>query len=143
MKNLRVRGIKMLIKKESIPKVANPEMNMIHEEEVELVNKLYDALKEGDIEKSDKLLKEFLESVEAHFSDEEEMMVESGYWARAMHKSEHDTMRQKLKELYEKWEKNKNPEEVIKFLEEEYVPWLNLHISRWDSETAVHLGDTF
>ena len=132
----------MLIDKTKIPQVANMDMNMIHAEEVDVVNKLYDTLKEGDIEKADELLKEFLNSVEAHFSEEEEMMVEAGYWARAMHKSEHDSMREKLHKLYESWQKNKNPEEVIKFLENEYAPWLNLHISRWDSETAVHLGDS-
>ncbi len=133
----------MLIKKEDLPRVANYEMNLIHQDEVEIVNKLYDALKENKIDEADKLLKEFLENVEMHFSEEEEMMVESGYWARAMHKSEHDTMRGKLKELYEKWQKNKDPQEVIEFLEKEYVPWLTLHISRWDAETAMHLGDTF
>ncbi|RUM50968.1 MAG: bacteriohemerythrin [Hydrogenothermus sp.] len=132
----------MLIKKEDIPKVSNMDMNIIHEVEVELVNKLYDALKENKLEDVEKLFEEFLKEVEDHFSEEEEMMVESGYWARAMHKAEHDTMREKLNNLYENWKNNKNPQEVINFLETEYAPWLNLHISRWDSETAMHIGDS-
>ena len=132
----------MLIDKRSIPQVSNIEMNMIHADEVDLVNKFYDALKEGNIEKADTLFKEFLNSVEEHFSEEEQMMIEGQYWARAMHKSEHDTMREKLHNLYENWKKNKNPQEVIEFLEKEYAPWLNLHISRWDAETAMHIGDT-
>jgi hemerythrin len=132
----------MLIDLKKIPQVSNMDMNMIHADEVKTVNQLYDALKDGDIEKADELLKEFINHVEIHFSEEEEMMIESSYWARAMHKSEHDTMREKLQNLYENWQKNKNPQEVIEFLEKEYAPWLNLHISRWDAETAMHIGDT-
>lgn len=56
-----------------------------------------------------------MKEAEDHFS-EEEMIVESGYWARAMHKAEHDTIREKLNNLYENWENNKNPQEVINFL---------------------------
>lgn len=63
----------------------------------------------------EKLFEEFLKEAEDHFS-EEEMIVESGYWARAMHKAEHDTIREKLNNLYENWENNKNPQEVINFL---------------------------
>lgn len=132
----------MLINKKEIPQVSNVEMNMIHADEVDIANKFYDILKEGNIEEADRLFKEFLKNVEEHFSEEEQMMIESRYWARAMHKSEHDTMREKLYNLYENWKENKSIQEVIEFLEREYAPWLNLHISRWDAETAMHIGDS-
>ncbi len=133
----------MLIKKDAIPKVSNEVMNIIHSVEIDLVNKLYEAVLENDVKKVDKLLKEFIQEVEEHFSEEEEMMLESGYWGRNMHKAEHDTMREKLEKLKIDWEKDKNTEKIKEFLENEYSPWLNLHISRWDAETAMYLGDSY
>jgi len=47
-----------------------------------------------------------------------------------------------VKELGENWAKNKNPQEVQDFLEGEFKHWMVLHVARWDSETAMHLGDS-
>ncbi|NPA52006.1 MAG: hemerythrin family protein [Aquificae bacterium] len=132
----------MLLKKEELPQVANPMMNILHEEEVEIVNQLHDALKAKDIEKADHMFKVFLEDIEDHFSTEEDMMRESRFFAYQMHKGEHDTMKQKIYQLYEDWKQTRNFEDLIKFLEDEFKPWLILHISRWDAETAMHVGDT-
>jgi len=39
-----------------------------------------------------------------------------------MHKAEHDSMRQKVKALMERWKKNKKPEEISQFIKERLVP---------------------
>ena len=70
------------------------------------------------------------------------MMEESQFYAYMIHKTEHDTMRGKLKDLQEAWDKNKNPQAVKVFLEDEFKRWIVLHVARWDSETAMHLGDS-
>ena len=132
----------MLIEVKDVQQVANAMMNILHEEEIKIVNDFHDAVLARDIEKIDELFKVLQFDVEDHFSTEEEMMEESKFYAMQIHKSEHDTMRQKLADLQESWKKNKEPEEIRRFLEDEFKHWLVLHIARWDSETAMHLGDT-
>lgn len=132
----------MLINKRDVQQVSNAMMNMLHEEEIEIVNDFHDAVLAKDIEKTDELFKVLLYDVEDHFSTEEDMMEESQFYAAQIHKAEHDTMRKKIKELHENWGKDKNSEEVQTFLEGEFKNWLVLHVARWDSETAMHLGDS-
>ena len=132
----------MLIEVKDVQQVANVMMNILHEEEIQIMNDFHDAVLAKDMEKIDELFKVVQFDVEDHFSTEEAMMEESKFYAMQMHKSEHDTMRKKLNTLQENWERNREPEEIRKFLEEEFKHWLVLHISRWDSETALHLGDS-
>jgi len=132
----------MLMQKQDVQQVSNAMMNMLHEEEIDIINDFHDAVLAKDIEKIDELFKVVEFDIEDHFTTEEEMMEESKFYAMQMHKSEHDTMRKKLKKTQDEWEKHKDPKEVQKFLEGEFKHWIILHISRWDSETAMHLGDS-
>jgi len=132
----------MLMQVRDVQQVSNAMMNMLHEEEIEIINDFHDAVIAKDIEKIDELFKVVEFDVEDHFSTEEEMMEQSKFYAMQMHKSEHDTMRKKLKNIKENWKANQNPQAVQDFLEGEFKHWIILHISRWDSETAMHLGDS-
>lgn len=130
------------MKKNDVQQVSNAMMNMLHEEEIDIINDFHDAVLSRDIDKIDELFKVVQFDVEDHFSTEEEMMEACQFYALQMHKSEHDTMRKKLKMIQEHWEQFKDPQEVQRFLEEEFKHWIMLHIARWDSETAMHLGDS-
>ncbi len=132
----------MLMQVSDVQLVSNDMMNMLHEEEIEIINDFHDAVIAKDIEKIDELFDVVLFDVEDHFSTEEEMMEQSKFYAAQIHKSEHDTMRGKLKKVHERWKIEKGPLEVQDFLENEFKKWIKLHISRWDSETAMHLGDS-
>ena len=132
----------MLIQMKDIQKVSNAIMNLLHEEELKIINDFHDAALAKDLDKIDELFKVVQYDIEDHFSTEEEMMEESKFYAMQIHKSEHDTMRKKIEQLHEDWKNNRNPKEIVRFLEEEFKHWLVLHISRWDSETAMHLGDS-
>ncbi|MEA1879246.1 MAG: hemerythrin family protein [Campylobacterota bacterium] len=132
----------MLMPREAVQQVSNAMMNMLHEEEIDIINDFHDAVIAKDIDTIDALFKVVQFDVEDHFSTEEEMMEQGKFYALQMHKSEHDTMRKKLKDVQEDWDKNKNPKAVKTFLEDEFKHWIILHISRWDSETAMHIGDT-
>jgi hemerythrin len=131
----------MLIKPNDIQKVANMFFNAIHEDEIEIVNQLYEALRNKDTENADKLMDELLVDLEEHFSTEEELMREADFFGYPMHKAEHDRMRAEFKRVYDKWKKDKNPIEVKRFLEDKLAPWLKLHVAQWDSVTAMHIGD--
>lgn len=132
----------MLIKDKEIQHVSNAMMNILHEEEIRIINEFHNAVVAKDREKIDELFKVVQFDVEDHFSTEEAMMEESKFYAMQMHKSEHDTMRKKLAQLQASWESHRDPEEIQSFLEDEFKHWLVLHVARWDSETAIHLGDS-
>lgn len=132
----------MLLRKEDVQQVSNDVMNMLHEEEIEIINDFHDAVLAKDIEKIDELFPVVEFDVEDHFSTEEEMMEQSKFYGIQMHKSEHDTLREKLKKLKEHWGTYKDPKEVKRFLEDDFKHWMILHVARWDSETAMHIGDT-
>lgn len=130
----------MLINKQDLQQVANQEMNMLHEEEIDVFNDFHDAILARDIEKIDELFKVVLFDVEDHFSTEEQMMEENNYSFFQVHKNDHDTMREKLAKFHKRWEVLKSPKELQGFLETEFKQWLMLHISKWDSEMALHLS---
>ncbi len=59
----------MLIKENEIPRVALNDMNKVHDVEIEIVNKLYDAImKNEDIAEILKYFDEFLNDVINHFT---------------------------------------------------------------------------
>ncbi len=130
----------MLLQARDVRKVSNELMNMLHEDEMEAVNNLYDAVLARDIEKIDELFKIFILETEAHFSTEEDMMKQAEFDGFQLHKSDHDTMRAKIKNYHERWEILKGPKELRGFLEKEYKKWVTLHISKWDADAALHLG---
>ena len=132
----------MLLRKEDVQQVSNDMMNMLHDEEIEIINNFHDAVLAKDIEKIDELFPVVEFDVEDHFSTEEEMMEQSQFYGMQMHKSEHDTLRGKLKKLKEHWLAHKDPKAVKTFLEDDFKHWMVLHVARWDSETAMHIGDT-
>ena len=63
----------MLIQIHEIQQVANEVMNMLHEEEIAVINEFYDAVSAKDIEKIDELFKVVLFDVEDHFKTEEDI----------------------------------------------------------------------
>jgi hemerythrin len=52
-------------------------------------------------------------------------------------------MRQEVRALRENWKKNTNPQEISDFIKERLIPWLMLHIARWDSTPLYILGIEF
>lgn len=132
----------MLLKPEDIQRVSNDMMNMLHTEEVEIINQFHKAVLAKDLAKIDELFPVVEFDIEDHFSTEEAMMEESQFYGMQMHKSEHDTLRKKLKKVKEQWLAHKDPKAVKAFLEDEFKHCMVLHVARWDSETAMHIGDT-
>ncbi|MEJ5339242.1 MAG: bacteriohemerythrin [Aquificaceae bacterium] len=130
-----------MLELKDLPKVANELFNTLHEEELEIIRELYSACEKGKRDEVDRLMDILLYDVEDHFSTEEDLMKEAEFFAYPMHKAEHDSMRKDLKALYLSWKSSGDMREVKDFIEERLIPWLLLHISRWDSVTAVHIGD--
>lgn len=130
----------MLIQENEIQQVANEMMNILHTDELALINSFYDAVSAKDIDKIDALFKELMAEMEAHFKTEEDMMVQSAYPDMQMHKRDHDVMREKLKKFHKRWEVLKGPKELQGFLVKDFKKWYTQHISKWDAQTAPNIG---
>jgi len=129
----------MLIQEREVQQVINPIMNMLHEEELEIINNFHDAVIAKDIETIDTLFKEVILNVEDHFKTEEEMMDQQNYAHAQVHKGDHDLMRKKLEKFHKRWEVLKGPKELKTFLEKDFKKWYIQHVSKWDTQTAMAL----
>lgn len=130
----------MLIQEHEVQQVANAMMNMLHQDELEVINNFYAAIKSKDIEAADELFGQFLAEVETHFKTEEEMMEQVAYGDAGMHKNDHDAIRKKLEKFKKRWDVLKGPTEIQGFLEKDFKKWYTQHIAKWDSQAAPHLG---
>lgn len=130
----------MLIQASEIQKVTNEVMNMLHEDELEIINEFHDAVKAKDVEKVDELFPGFLAEIEVHFKSEEDMMAQTSYPDAQMHINDHDAIRKKLEKFKKRWDVLKGPTELLGFLENDFKKWYTQHISKWDSQTATHIG---
>ncbi len=135
----------MLLDISQIPRVALERMNKVHEEEIKILNQLYEAIEEfqkgeGSLEDIDKKFEEFFQDVLKHFSSEQEMMEQYNFFAYPMHRGEHDMVLGQLHNLKKRWEKEKNPELIKSYVEKEFLPWLMNHIQTMDTVTAHFLS---
>lgn len=127
----------VLIDAKELPKVDYQGMNRVHEKEIEILNKLFQALENGaPFEELDSLFKEFLKDVEEHFSYEENLMRKSFFFAYDCHFGEHNRVRQELSDLKEKWEREKTPQILKDYLEKVFRPWIFEHVETMDTVTA-------
>ena len=131
----------MILSPEELPKVAVEDMNNIHTTELEILNSLYEAILNGNLEEVDRLLNEFIKDVEEHFSFEQNLMEKYNFFAYPMHKGEHDRVRMELDSLKKQWDKNKNPELIKAYIENHFVPWLINHVQTMDTVTAMFLSN--
>ncbi len=132
----------MLLSEKELPKVAVNKMNEIHNEEINIVNKLYqEILNNGNLETIIALFDEFLKDVENHFSFEQSLMEKYNFFAYPMHRGEHDRVLYELRSL-EKLLKEKNNVEVVKdYLENHFKPWIINHVMTMDTVTAMYLSN--
>ncbi len=130
----------MILSMNDIPMVAVNKMNSIHEKELEILNKLYEAVKNKEDENTiNTYLDEFIKDVEEHFSFEQGLMEKYGFFAYIPHKMEHDRVRMELAQLKKNWEKSKNPDLIKTYIEEHFVPWIVNHVQTMDTVTAMYL----
>jgi hemerythrin len=132
----------MLIKENEIPRVALNDMNKVHEVEIEIVNKLYDAIVENrDITEILKYFDEFLNDVINHFTFEQGLMEKYNFFAYPIHRAEHDRVLYELKSL-EKILKEKGDIKTVKdYLENVFKPWIINHVQTMDTVTAMYLSN--
>ena len=109
------------------------EVDEQHKKLVEIVNRLYDAMRQGKgKEVLGGIFVELIDYTQYHFQTEERMFSQHNYPGAAAHIKEHEDLTEKALELKEKFEAGKITIslEVMKFLS----TWLAEHIQGSDME---------
>ncbi|MEA1983041.1 MAG: hemerythrin family protein [Campylobacterota bacterium] len=130
-----------MISQEQLPMVAIPSMNDTHLEEMIIVNKLENACRVHAIPEVAAALKELHEHTIEHFSGENEMMEKAKFPAYATHKAEHDRHLHELASLRKYFDKNRDPNAVIAYIDGNLVKWMLHHIETMDTVTANFLKE--
>jgi hemerythrin len=117
-----------------------PEIDSQHENVIELVNGLHEALVGGaDKAARDSLLSQLLEGMRSHCAFEEESMLRYGYPGYLAHKSEHDRLKHNLVDLIERY---RNGELVLSIaVVMELRCWATIHIEKSDKPLGAFLID--
>lgn len=129
-----------------MPEVAREDMNAVHAEEIELVNRLgalVDAVAAGAAtpQQLTEALHEWRVHTQAHFDNEHRIMEESGFPAYPVHRAEHERVLAQLDALIEAWEQTQEIEPVRAFLFETWPAWFDNHVNTMDFATA-HFAST-
>jgi hemerythrin len=122
---------------ENVPRVAFEEMNAVHAEEVEQLNRIEALLDvnapEGELSEA---LEAFFEHTRAHFANEERLMRDVGFPAFQMHKAEHDRALNEFQLVMMEWRNRKDDTVIRDYICGETPQWLHQHIATMDTVTA-------
>jgi len=134
----------MLIDKQEIPQVAMNFMNEVHDEDVKIINTLFELLLAYEKEPNDENFnaindqyKHWYAHTIEHFKGEEVKMRELNFPPYPMHKSEHDNALQRMDEVYKDFKEHKNIQALKIYFIEEVPTWLMQHIQTMDNITAT------
>ena len=81
-------------------------MDIVHKNEMMIINNLYDVILDKDIKEISKHLNEFNKDIINHFSFEEQIMQKYNYKKYEYHKEAHKNIYKKFKKEYDYWFKN-------------------------------------
>lgn len=134
----------MLIENNDIPVVAMDFMNVVHKEDVEIINVLFNLILVYDIEQNEEnyraintQYKKWLAHTVAHFEGEEVKMRELRFPPYHVHKGEHDNALIRMNTVFKNWEQSRNIQALKMYLIEEVPVWLTNHIRTMDTVTAM------
>lgn len=111
-----------------------------HKKLVSIVNRLYDAMKEGKgREVLGEVFSELIEYTKFHFKSEEEVMLKYDFPGYREHLEEHNKLTKEVMELKEKYDKGNIfiTTEILAFLKD----WLAHHILETDKKYGPFLKE--
>lgn len=136
---------KTILDVETIPHVEIGFMNDTHFEEIEMVKglgKLISAYQEKDTHTDDEIaqislnLRNWLDHTIPHFQRENELMLETGFPAYAIHSEEHEIALNLMKTRVQTWEQNKDIELIADYVFTLWPAWFSAHVNSMDMMTA-------
>ncbi|MBA4382033.1 MAG: hypothetical protein C0406_05650 [Sideroxydans sp.] len=88
----------------------------------------------------DAKLSEFLRHIEVQFAAEEQAMLATGFKPHDAHKAEHDRVVKKLAYRIEQWQKTREVQLMLEYIETELADWFVKHVNTRDYITARFLS---
>lgn len=133
-----------VLDKREIPVLALDSMNVVHDEEVELVNQLDEVLcayreNRGSAEAVDQALGALVNHMREHFAGEESRMRAANFPAYMMHKSDHNCVIGEAQAVYEDWAARRDTELLHAYLYDTLREWFLRHVATMDTVTAQFL----
>lgn len=121
-------------KDDCIPTLKHKEINDVHFEEIDLLNRLHELLVGKGVtdEAINKSISDIQDLTVHHFSFEETLMQQYDYPDYEMHKYCHDAFLKDLGDVVKKWYKEKDRAQLQTFLEKDIIEWLTDHIENFD-----------
>ena len=133
----------MLLDIDALPSVEMDFMNEVHQEDIEIINNLFEALLAYEHApdtvhafKVSTLFETWYTHTISHFEGEELKMREMGFPPYMMHKGEHDRTLAHMKMLLDQWKQTHEVKPLKIYLIEELPHWLTSHILTMDTVTA-------
>lgn len=134
----------MLFDLENVSRVAFQDMNEVHIEELQLVNKIHDYLmssKDHDHKKIEGMLEEFAFHLRDHFLFEEDMMRETNCPIISCHEGEHKRVQKIMFQIFKEYALTKNVNLLKFYFEIEFKSWIENHLLTMDAVTGAYLND--
>jgi hemerythrin len=123
-----------------LPQVAMPFMNVVHQEELELVEKLLaQAENRAEAQTIDQQLAAWVAHTEAHFAREERLMDEYNFFAYPMHQMAHEQALQQLCAVQRQWQEQHDHALLTAYILQ-WREWLQQHVGSMDFVTAHFLS---
>ena len=130
----------MLIIEKHLPTVLLESMNKTHNDELEIILKLYDAANKSNLELSFKILNELITHTAKHFASEEVLMQESNFPDLSEHRFAHNKHLLDLQAIQSFYEMTNDIKSLITYIEDSLSPWIMEHIEDMDSIAAEFLN---
>lgn len=129
----------MLITQEQLPSIELSSMNETHNEEIELITKLYNVAKNNDNQATTTLLNELIEHTAKHFAHEETLMQEADCPDYPMHKHEHAKQLMDIQSIRSFFEMTNDTQAIAAYMHDSLTPWIIEHVENWDSPASQFL----
>jgi hemerythrin len=116
------------------------DMDTQHQAMINIINKLYDAMKSGKgSQELGTIISEMVDYTHFHFSSEEKVLAAAGYPELAKQKAEHAAFIRRVNEFQNQFKQGKLAlsVEVLGFLKE----WWSGHIQGEDKKYSIFLND--
>jgi hemerythrin len=130
---------RIVLTAEAVPHVALDFMNNTHFEELDMVKSLGELIthyQQSDNDTLSHALKAWFEHTQAHFSRENELMVDIQFPMYPMHSGEHARVLEEMESIVISWNKNYDIALLSEYVFTAWPHWFEQHVNSMDMVTA-------
>lgn len=131
-----------MIESYQLPMLHTPSMNDTHFETVQLLNALSAAMQSGDTHEIGNRFDALFEHTQAHYREEEALMLEKKFPPYPAHKEEHDDNLEQLQKAASAFAETKDIVALGKYMELELIPWFLKHTETMEAVTSIFLENS-